>query len=150
MLPGLLQARASKAAGLKPLTEEHWEFAEAVITILGPVDFITERLSGETYPTLSEVLPCIKQLLMHFGMFIVAEAGSHHSVAKMINKYRENEILKPVLTFTEHLRNAYKNRFHQMPNCAYIATALNPRYRGFSFAVESRPGVFLLQDGVIG
>ena len=99
------------------LSNDQWDLAEDLVSVLRDLELVATRLSGDLYPTLSLLLPLISGL-------------------QKTLKLKESD--KPIITKVKQvLRKESKRRFSL--NClnlerkAVLAAALDPRFRGLTF-----------------
>ncbi|XP_049877248.1 E3 SUMO-protein ligase ZBED1-like [Pectinophora gossypiella] len=103
------------------LTDEEYTFLAEVIKVFEPIDVCTETVSGETYTTLSLIIPLIKGMLMHFAQLDKEPLlESTKTVLETIKKYIVTKV-KPYETRTPCI----------------VSTMLNPQLKKYGFKTSS-------------
>ena len=93
------------------LNNEDWKMLEDLIDVLNALEGATKTLCGDTYSTLSMVIPSINKLIEHTTTLTL--------------------ISKEVLIFRVHIINSLKNRFSEVETnrLMLISTLLDPRFK---------------------
>ncbi|KAH9637309.1 hypothetical protein HF086_006953 [Spodoptera exigua] len=126
MLQRLLRAKVPLSATLPLLTSpppslnsEDWLIIEDCVALLQPMEKVTSVLSGESYPTLSCIIPIVRGLQSSIqNKSPKTEAGRHVQRSLL-------EVIDRRLSVYESNRTAAK------------ATLLDPRFKKKGFGVES-------------
>lgn len=92
------------------LTGVQWKLAENLHFMLQPLEEITRLASGDSFPTLSQIIPCLYTLVLF---------------------YENNDKTGAIREFCEALSSAIKTRFKNVmkSDIALSAMALDPRYK---------------------
>ncbi|KAL4132462.1 hypothetical protein QTP88_009606 [Uroleucon formosanum] len=90
MLDGLVQIKAPLSAAMTYLPRApdllialDWELITDCLPILKPFDVMTVELSGETYPTLSSIIPLVRGL-QHTLKSIIANTTAGNALQKIV------------------------------------------------------------------
>jgi len=59
------------------------------------------------------------------------------TTAEAVDKLCQKPIYEPILMFTKTIRDAYIECFKNIPDCAYLATILNPHHCQFAFSAST-------------
>lgn len=122
---------------LKPVSEEEWVFIEGLCLILTPFNDATKKLSADTYPTIAQALPTIRQLQDFLKACCTRNLLSVTSTCKPISdffqKYQDEVNMKSVASnlkgcATLLLKN-FNKRFSETSDKLLWVTLLDPRSR---------------------
>jgi uncharacterized lipoprotein YehR (DUF1307 family) len=122
---------------LPDIGEEDWALIHGICWLLHKFEIITEKLSGEKYPTFVYALPylrLIKEFLNNEKMFDVRDMQvSSSGLKKLYDIYGHESffisVLKKLHVVRSMIANDFKERFKELTIDVMWTTALDPRCR---------------------
>ena len=120
--------RLTEATDIEILSEDEWDMATKIKTILQPWYFVQNFLEGQEYVTLSSVPQLISALRENAHENFVLEFDGEFVNERYLNA--------PLKLLRENLRKYLNHYFFQFHEIVMIAALLDPRYKSLSFVTE--------------